>query len=169
MGWRRDGNTPHIPAPALFTFYFSLFTFHFPKGPLPLSQCTAVRCPMQRAASAVAVHCIRHRTALRFPTYCCQSPCAAFFTFHFSLFTYIMHRTAFSSLLLSESPRSIFPAFIGCFPVNAGGGWPVRAVVLTRSSSFPSLFDVCGCWCRRGWLGSIFQPVSPPPDTRPAG
>ena len=100
--------TLHFSLPEGTTFHFSLFTFHFPQGPLPLSQCTAVRCPMQRAASAVAVHCIRHRTALRFPTHYCQSPRAAFFTFHFSLFTYIMHCTAFPDLLLSESPRSIF-------------------------------------------------------------
>ena len=123
--------------PRASPFYFSLFTFHFPQGHFSLLSCSAVRWLSQRAALAVAACCVGHRSALRFPAHYYQSPRAALFTFHFSPFTSCKdhfslctfhsslissHRAAFPDLLLSESLRSIFPAFIGCFPVNAGGG-----------------------------------------------
>ena len=164
---------------SLFALHFSLpagtlFTSVMQCGALALAACcigccSVLRWASQRTAFSSPLLSESPRSTFYFSLFTLHFLQGPFFTFHFSLFTYIMRRAAFPDLLLSESPRSIFPAFIGCFPVNAGGGWPVRAMVLTWSSSSPSLFDACGCWCRRGWLGSIFQPVSPPPDTRPAG
>ena len=53
--------------PSASTFHFALFALHFPKGHLSLPQCSAVRCPTQRAAMANATRCVGQRTALRFP------------------------------------------------------------------------------------------------------
>ena len=149
LSWRKDGNTPHIPAPALFTFYFSLltsrrdhfslFTLHFslPAGTLftftmhcgalalaacCISCCSALHSSSQRTAFSSPLLSESPRSTFYFSLFTLHFLQGPLFTFHFSLFTYIMHRTAFSSPLLSESPRSIFPAFIGRFSVNEGGG-----------------------------------------------
>lgn len=158
MNWAGAGMAIHHTSPrqpfSLFALHFSppagtLFTFTMHCGAMPDAACCIGCCS--------ALHSSSHRTAFSdlllseslrsifhfslFTLHFLQGP---LFTFHFSLFTYIMHRTAFSDRLLSESPRSIFPASIGCFPVNAGGGWLVRAMALTQSSSSLSLFDACG-------------------------
>ena len=54
---------------AFFTFHFALFALHFPKGHLSLPQCSAVRCPVQRAASFIAACCAGTCSALHFTSH----------------------------------------------------------------------------------------------------
>ena len=137
MGWRRDGNTPHIPAPALFTFYFSLltsrrdhfllFTLHFslPKG----------------TSSAFTMHCGAMPDAA-----CCIGCCSAL---HSS-----SHRTAFSDLLLSESLRSIFHFSLFTLHLYHAPHCVFQPIIVrVPAQHFPRFHRVFSCECRRRMTG----------------
>ena len=145
MGWRRDGNTPYIPAPALFTFRSSLFTsrrdtFHF---------CHAVRCVgsrsvlhwlLQRAALGIAAHCVFQPIIIRVP-----AQHFLLFTFHPSLPARTIFHFSLFTLHLYHAPHCVFQPIIIRVPAR----------------HFFRFHRVFSCECRRRMTGASYgaQPV----------